>query len=148
VGRYLPSDKGRYQYAPGHARTLTGEALSERGALDIVKRRCKAAGLPPDICNHSFRATGITLHQDAKGDMEAARQLTASSGSFFGSVFTFSMAPDGGVQPPMLTNAVRDPATTLNGVIVTFDAYDVFVNMAGLTIPAQSEIVIDLTLAP
>jgi site-specific recombinase XerC len=58
-----------------HSRTLTGEALSERGALHIVKRRCKAAALPSDICNHSFRATGITLHQDAKGDMEAARQL-------------------------------------------------------------------------
>jgi integrase len=48
---------------------------SRRGALDIFKHRCKAAALPSDICNHSFRATGITLHQDAKGDMEAARQL-------------------------------------------------------------------------
>ncbi len=68
-------DAPLWQNAPGHNRTLSGEALSERGALGIVKRRCKAAGLPPDICNHSFRATGITLHQDAKGDMEAARQL-------------------------------------------------------------------------
>jgi site-specific recombinase XerD len=68
-------DAPLWQNAPGHSRMLSGEALSERGALHIVKRRCKAAGLPPDICNHSFRATGITLHQDAKGDMEAARQL-------------------------------------------------------------------------
>ena len=49
--------------------------MTERGALDILKRRCAAAGLPPDICNHSFRATGITMHQDAGGDLEAARQL-------------------------------------------------------------------------
>jgi site-specific recombinase XerD len=68
-------DAPLWQNAPGHSRALSGQALSERGALDIVKRRCKAAGLPSDICNHSFRATGITLHQDAKGDMEAARQL-------------------------------------------------------------------------
>jgi integrase len=68
-------DAPLWQNAPGHARALTGEALTERGALDIVKRRCRAAALPSDICNHSFRATGITLHQDARGDLEAARQL-------------------------------------------------------------------------
>jgi hypothetical protein len=38
-----------------------------------VKRRWRAAGLPADVSCHLFRATGITLHQDAKGDMEAAR---------------------------------------------------------------------------
>ncbi len=54
---------------------LSGEPLSTRGALDIIKRRCAAVGLPADICNHSFRATGITMHQDAGGDIEAARQL-------------------------------------------------------------------------
>ncbi len=54
---------------------LSGEAISARGVLDVVKRRCAAIGLPPDICNHSFRATGITMHQDAGGDIEAARQL-------------------------------------------------------------------------
>jgi integrase/recombinase XerD len=64
-----------WQNAPGHGGKLSGEALSERGALGMVKRRCKAAGLPGDVCNHSFRATGITLHQDAGGDLEAARQL-------------------------------------------------------------------------
>ena len=47
----------------------------ERGALDIIKRRCRAIGLPPDICNHSFRGTGLTLFMDAGGDMESARQL-------------------------------------------------------------------------
>lgn len=57
------------------ARGLSGDGLGTRGALDIVKRRCAAVGLPSDICNHSFRATGITMHQDAGGDIEAARQL-------------------------------------------------------------------------
>jgi integrase len=68
-------DAPLWQNAPGHSRKLSGGTLSERGALDIVKRRAKDANLPDDICNHSFRATGITLHQDAGGDLEAARQL-------------------------------------------------------------------------
>jgi site-specific recombinase XerD len=68
-------DAPLWQNAPGHARQLSGEALTERGALDIVKRRCRAAGLPPDICNHSFRGTGLTLYMEAGGDMETARQL-------------------------------------------------------------------------
>jgi integrase len=54
---------------------LKGEVLTERGALDIVKRRCRAAALPADICNHSFRGTGLTLYMDANGDLETARQL-------------------------------------------------------------------------
>jgi site-specific recombinase XerD len=68
-------DAPLWQNAPGHGGKLSGEALSERGALGMVKRRCREAGLPGDICNHSFRATGITLHQDAGGDLEAARQI-------------------------------------------------------------------------
>jgi len=68
-------DAPLWQNAPGHSRKLSGGALSERGALDIVKRRAKDANLSDDVCNHSFRATGITLHQDAGGDLEAARQL-------------------------------------------------------------------------
>jgi integrase len=31
--------------------------------------------LPETICNHSFRATGITLHQENRGDIEAATRL-------------------------------------------------------------------------
>lgn len=56
-------------------RRTTGRALSPRAALSMIKRRCSAVGLPADICNHSFRATGITMHQDAGGDLEAARQI-------------------------------------------------------------------------
>jgi integrase len=32
-------------------------------------------GFPGGVGNHSFRATGITLHQDAGDDLEAARQI-------------------------------------------------------------------------
>jgi len=69
-------DAPLWQNAPGHGGRLSGAALSQRGALDIVKRRCRAARLPDDICNHSFRATGMTLYLEAEGsDLESARQL-------------------------------------------------------------------------
>jgi integrase len=68
-------DAPLWQSAPRHCKALSGKALSARDALNIVKRRCSDAELPDDICNHSFRATGITLHQDAGGDLEAARQI-------------------------------------------------------------------------
>lgn len=69
-------DAPLWQNAPGHGGKLSGAALSQRGALGIVKRRCRAAALPSDICNHSFRATGMTLYLEAEGsDLESARQL-------------------------------------------------------------------------
>jgi site-specific recombinase XerD len=68
-----------WQSAPRHSGQLSGRPHSERAALAIVKRCCAAAGLPADICNHSFRATGITLHEDDGGDLEAARQIAAHS---------------------------------------------------------------------
>jgi hypothetical protein len=45
---------------------LSGQALTTRAVLAMVKRRCAEAGLPSDVCNHSFRRpNGITLHQEA-----------------------------------------------------------------------------------
>jgi integrase len=73
IGEQL--DVPLWQSVPRHAGAITGRALTENAVLLIVKRRCKAAGLPADISNHSFRATGITLHQLAGGDLEAARQI-------------------------------------------------------------------------
>jgi integrase/recombinase XerD len=64
-----------WQNILGRSGRLSGKAITQRGVLDIVKRRCARVGLPADICNHSFRATGITLHQAAGGDLETARQL-------------------------------------------------------------------------
>lgn len=64
-----------FQTTRGRSRQLTGRQLAENDALRMVKRRCREAGLPSSICNHSFRGTGITLHQDAGGELEAARQI-------------------------------------------------------------------------
>ncbi|QHG21044.1 tyrosine-type recombinase/integrase (plasmid) [Nostoc sp. ATCC 53789] len=44
-------------------------------ALSLVKPRAEASGLSPDICNHSFRATGITAYLKSGGTIEKAQQI-------------------------------------------------------------------------
>jgi integrase/recombinase XerD len=68
-----------FQSAPRFARTLSGRPLDRSSVLGIVKRRCRAVGLPAAICNHSFRATGITIHQENGGDIQAAARLAGHS---------------------------------------------------------------------
>jgi integrase len=41
----------------------------------MVKRRCAAAGLSATICSHSFRATGLTLHHENGGSLQAGAEL-------------------------------------------------------------------------
>ena len=43
------------------AHSLTGEALTRRDMLRVVKERCIASALPEEFCNHTFRGTGITV---------------------------------------------------------------------------------------
>jgi integrase/recombinase XerD len=63
-----------FQSAPRHG-GLSGKAMSRGDVWAMVKRRCAAAGLPDNICNHSFRATGITIHQENGGRIEDAAEL-------------------------------------------------------------------------
>jgi integrase/recombinase XerD len=64
-----------FQTSPRHAPALSGRPMSRHDVWKMVKRRCEAAGLPDDICNHSFRATGITIHQQRGGDIQEAAKL-------------------------------------------------------------------------
>jgi site-specific recombinase XerD len=64
-----------FQSAPGRSPKLSGKAIAPGKVWDAVKRRCKAAGLPSSISDHSFRATGITLHQENGGRLEDAQTL-------------------------------------------------------------------------
>jgi integrase/recombinase XerD len=64
-----------FQTAPGRAPALTGEAMTIDDALRAVKRRCRMAALPASLSNHSFRATGITVHQENGGRLEDAQEL-------------------------------------------------------------------------
>jgi hypothetical protein len=59
---------------------LSGKPLDRSAVLGIIERRCRNVGLPAAIGNHSFRATGITLHQENGGDM---RDFTAGRGRPF-----------------------------------------------------------------
>ena len=59
------------------ARRLTGRALVRREVLAMVKRRARAADLPPATCCHTFRATGITAYLSNGGTLEHAQQIAA-----------------------------------------------------------------------
>ena len=41
----------------------------------MVKRRAKAVGFAPSICNHTFRATGITAYLEEGGTIEKAQAI-------------------------------------------------------------------------
>jgi site-specific recombinase XerD len=59
---------------------LTERRMTRREALAVVKRRARAAGLPyQSVCNHSFRATAITLFLRAGGTLEDAQAIAAHS---------------------------------------------------------------------
>jgi site-specific recombinase XerD len=75
LGRREHASAPLFQSAPGGATKLSGRPLDRSSVLSIVKRRCRQVGLPSSICSHSFRATGITLHQENGGDIETAARL-------------------------------------------------------------------------
>jgi len=57
------------------AHKLTGEPLSRRDMLRMVKVRCTAAGLSETFCNHTFRGTGMTVFLSNGGSLEAAQEM-------------------------------------------------------------------------
>ncbi len=44
-------------------------------ALAMIKRRAKTIGLSATICNHTFRATGITAYLENGGNIENAQAI-------------------------------------------------------------------------
>ena len=54
---------------------LTGEAITRRDMLRVVKDRCIAAGLSETFCNHTFRGTGMTVFLSNGGSLEAAQDM-------------------------------------------------------------------------
>lgn len=56
---------------------LTERSLTRETALQMIKRRAKAAGLPSDICNHTFRGSGITVYLNNGGTIENAAAIAA-----------------------------------------------------------------------
>ena len=56
-------------------RNLTPRPMHRNDAWRMIKRRAQAIGLPEDICNHTFRATGITAYLENGGTIEHAQQI-------------------------------------------------------------------------
>lgn len=54
---------------------LTQRPMDRRDVLAMVKRRAMKAGLPVGTCNHSFRATGITVYLSNSGALEHAQAI-------------------------------------------------------------------------
>ena len=60
---------------PGRRDVLGNQAMSRMNALKMIKRRARKAGLPAEICAHSFRGTGITEYLRNGGDLEVAARI-------------------------------------------------------------------------
>ena len=56
-------------------RAMTDRPLEARKALDMIKCRAKAIGLPETICCHTFRATGITAYLENGSTIENAQAI-------------------------------------------------------------------------
>ncbi len=59
----------------GPDKLLSTRRMHRVDALRMVKRRALAVGLPYDICNHTWRATGITAYLKNGGSLEHAKQI-------------------------------------------------------------------------
>ena len=60
---------------PGRRDALQDRGMSRVSALKMIKRRARKAGLPAEICAHSFRGTGITEYLRNGGDLEVAARI-------------------------------------------------------------------------
>ncbi len=59
------------------SRQLTATGMNRFDVFQMIKRRAREAGLPPTICCHTFRATGITAYLENGGTLEKAQAMAA-----------------------------------------------------------------------
>jgi len=79
AGQLWIDPKGALFRSANRKRQLTARALDRNEALQMVKRRARAAGLPDTTCCHTFRATGITAYLNNGGTIEKAQTIAAHS---------------------------------------------------------------------
>jgi len=58
---------------------LSGDGLLQSDAYRLVQRRAIAAGIDTAVCNHTFRATGITAYLKNGGTLEKAANIANHS---------------------------------------------------------------------
>ncbi len=56
---------------------LTVRRMTQSDAWRMLQRRARDAGIPTAVCNHTFRATGITAYLDNGGSLENAQAMAA-----------------------------------------------------------------------
>jgi integrase/recombinase XerD len=59
----------------GRQRSLQLKPMSRIDVFRMIERRAQDAGLPPEVCFHTFRATGITNYLQHGGTIETAAQI-------------------------------------------------------------------------
>src|SRR5262245_7181205 len=69
VFKHRPDGRGQAE--------LSGERFDRINAWKMVRRRAKAADITTEVCNHTFRGTGITAYLENGGTLEKARQMAA-----------------------------------------------------------------------
>jgi integrase/recombinase XerD len=75
----LAGDREGRLFRTGYRRTgvLTDRAMTQSDAWRMLQRRARDAGIPTAVCNHTFRATGITAYLDNGGSLENAQAMAA-----------------------------------------------------------------------
>jgi site-specific recombinase XerD len=73
----ISEDKGTplFRTARGKTGQLTQARMSQPDAWRMLQRRAKKAGVSTAICNHSWRATGITVFLENGGAIEMAQYM-------------------------------------------------------------------------
>lgn len=73
----LTNDKKGFLFRStrGRSRQLTDKPLDTNDVLRMVKRYARKAGLSPEVCCHTFRATGITNYMLNGGTIEKAAKI-------------------------------------------------------------------------
>jgi hypothetical protein len=66
-------------FQSGPNERLNGKPLDRTNALMMVKRRCEGAGIDALVCNHTFRAVGITAYLESGGSIEKAAHYAGHS---------------------------------------------------------------------
>jgi len=66
-----------FRSAVGRTGMLSTNGMTRHDVLRMVKRRAAGAGLPRQICCHTFRATGVTAFLENGGTIEKAQAIAA-----------------------------------------------------------------------
>lgn len=69
------STEGDDEETKPRKRILTGKAMTQALAWEMIQRRARRAGIQARVCNHSFRAAGITAYLKNGGTIERAAHI-------------------------------------------------------------------------